>query len=836
MKGIPPGLASDPSPAHEATDVPRDVVLGWTPGIYAPPISGHKVYLSENFSDVNDGIGGIAQDADSYARPQRLDFGTTYYWRVDEVNGPPDFTVHEGGVWSFTTEPVAYPIQTITATASSSGAGRGPENTVNGSGLGDSGLLHGREGDDNMWLSDATGPQPTWIEFQFDNVYKLHEMWVWNYNEYMEPVLGLGCKDVSIEYSVDGTDYTPLGTTAEFARAPGVPDYEHNTTIDLGGAAAKYVRLTANSNWGGILNQYGLSEVRFFYIPIRAREPSPDSGAIDVNLDVTLGFRAGREAAEHDVYISTDEQAVIDGTTLVTTVTEAKHGPLSLDLGTTYYWKINEVNMAETPATWEGDVWDFATKEYFVVDDFESYNDLCAGFCNNRIFNVWIDGWQQPTNGSIVGYDVPPFCEQTIVHGGKQSMPLFYDNSGTARYSEAERTLSPSQDWTKHGVKALSLWFYGDPSNAADQMYVKINDFKVVYDGDTADIVKARWQEWNIDLASFTADLQNVTALAIGFGDETNMTPGGSGQVWFDDIRLYPSRCVASLRKPQGDINNDCVVDYKDVGIMANDWLMNDYTIAVSATAPSNADLVAYYTLDNNVLDSSGSNLNGTENGNPSYVAGVIGQAISLDSDGDYVDCTNNVAFDSITNAVTVAAWIKVNAFAKTWQTIVAKGDSSWRLSRNSDTNNVHWRCNGPSPDLRVNGDVNVNDGQWHHVAGTYDGAVARLYVDGVDDGSVLTSGAISKNVYRVYIGANAQRTGREWNGLIDDVRIYSRALSEAEVGYLADTTPGDGEMYVPVKSSAELYNAEPANSRSVDFKDFAEIASQWLDEQLWPE
>jgi hypothetical protein len=131
---------------------------------------------------------------------------------------------------------------------------------------------------------------------------------------------------------------------------------------------------------------------------------------------------------------------------------------------------------------------------------------------------------------------------------------------------------------------------------------------------------------------------------------------------------------------------------------------------------------------------------------------------------------------------------------------------------------------------------VNVNDGQWHHVAGTYDGSVARLYVDGVDDGSVLTSGAIGKNVYGVYIGANAQRTGREWNGLIDDVRIYSRALLEAEVGYLADTTPGDGELYVPVKSPAELYNAELANSRSVDFKDFAEMASQWLDKQLWPE
>ncbi|MHC4631095.1 MAG: hypothetical protein ACYS9C_07460, partial [Planctomycetota bacterium] len=99
----------------------------------------------------------------------------------------------------------------------------------------------------------------------------------------------------------------------------------------------------ANSNWKGLLPQYGLSEVRFLHIPLRAREPSPDSGATDVVVDVTLGFRAGREAAEHNVYLSTDEQAVADTTAPVTTVTETSYGPLFLDLAQTYYWKILEL-------------------------------------------------------------------------------------------------------------------------------------------------------------------------------------------------------------------------------------------------------------------------------------------------------------------------------------------------------------------------------------------------------------------------------------------------------------------------------------------------------------
>ncbi|MCH8120622.1 MAG: LamG domain-containing protein, partial [Planctomycetes bacterium] len=106
-----PGQASDPSLDDGAEDVPRDVVLSWTQGDFAAPTNGHKVYFGQSFNDVNDATGGVAQDANSYTPAQRLDFGTTYYWRVDEVNAPPTSQIEfKGEVWSFTTEPVAYPI------------------------------------------------------------------------------------------------------------------------------------------------------------------------------------------------------------------------------------------------------------------------------------------------------------------------------------------------------------------------------------------------------------------------------------------------------------------------------------------------------------------------------------------------------------------------------------------------------------------------------------------------------------------------------------------------------------------------------------------------------
>ena len=536
-----PFNASGPNPVDGVEDVPRDVVLSWQPGKFAAPVNGHKVYFSESFDDVNDATSGVAQDANSYAPAQRPDFGTTYYWRVDEVNAPPTSHIEfKGEVWQFTTEPVAYPIdgENITATASSSNsADEGPENTINGSGL-DANDLHSAESKD-MWLSSTTGPQPTWIQYEFDRVYKLHQMWVWNHNSLVEAAIGFGVKDATIEYSVDGATWTTLGTTHEFAQAPGAAGYAYNTTVELGGVIAKYVRITANSNWGGILTQYGLSEVRFLYIPLRAREPQPESGATDVDVDLVLSWRAGREAAEHDVYISTDEQAVIDSNVPVSIVTEAQDGPISLDLGETYYWKVNEVNEAKTPTMLEGDIWDFTTHEFFVVDDFEDYND----YPPDEIWATWLDGYGIPTNGATVGYPNPDwnqgehYVETTIVHGGDQSMPFFYDNTGTAAYSEVERTFAVPQDWTKYGIKALALYFHGDPNNSVtEQMYVKLNGSKVIYDGDADNLTQILWQPWNIDLADFGVNLSSVTELSIGF--ERIGVAGGKGVVYFDDIRL----------------------------------------------------------------------------------------------------------------------------------------------------------------------------------------------------------------------------------------------------------------------------------------------------------
>ena len=270
-----PALARNVSPVKEAIDVPRDTDLEWTSGKFA---ATHDVYFGTVLEDVNnasrsnpmDVLISQGQNANTYDPEGVLEFGMTYYWRIDEVNGAPDNTIFKGDVWSFTVEPLAYPVADITATASvASDADTGPENTINGSGLNEADQ-HSILGSD-MWLTLPAGADPVYIQYEFDRVYMMHEMLVWNYNVQFELILGFGLKNVTIEYSENGTDWTALGDV-EFAQATAQPGYAANTIVDMQGVPARFVRLTVNSGYG-MLTQYGLSEVRFLYIPAHAREP-----------------------------------------------------------------------------------------------------------------------------------------------------------------------------------------------------------------------------------------------------------------------------------------------------------------------------------------------------------------------------------------------------------------------------------------------------------------------------------------------------------------------------------------------------------------------------------
>ena len=120
-------------------------------------------------------------------------------------------------------------------------------------------------------------------------------------------------------------------------------------------------------------------------------------------------------------------------------------------------------------------------------------------------------------------------------------MPLYYDNS--VGYSEATLTLTYPRDWTEKGVNTLTIWFRGDSANAAETLYVVLNGSAVVsHDNPDAALI-TRWTEWTIDLQAFTdqgVNLANVNTIGLGLGNKNNPVAGGSGTMYFDDIRLYP--------------------------------------------------------------------------------------------------------------------------------------------------------------------------------------------------------------------------------------------------------------------------------------------------------
>jgi hypothetical protein len=415
-----------------------------------------------------------------------------------------------------------------------------------------------------------------------------------------------------------------------------------------------------------------------------------------------------------------------------------------------------------------------------------------------------------------------------------------------AIFSDVQITGATGQ-WANQDIGILA----NDP---APPMYVALANRggtpAVVYhdDPDAAQIYT--WTQWNIDLKQFAdqgVNLTDVNSISIGFGDKANPQPGGSGTMYFDDIRLYRPRCMLELLQPAGDFNGDCIVDCLDLETMAADWLESDSVVATAAAEP--AGLMAHYKLDGDATDSSGSNYHGTEKGGPTYVEGKFGQAISFDGFDDYVALDANYASTGHTE-ITVCAWFRTSNSAN--QHIVSfDRDEYWRLGMTEyvSTGHLGWHVmtmvGGTETQMDYGSVTRLDDGQWHHAAGTFNSGTLSIYVDGALETTAFGGPTFGTGLVRygfLGIGSESQdmfngmtnATGY-FDGEVDDVRIYNRALSPAEIAYLADDTPDDSELYVPVVSVANVSNEEPPLSRSVNFKDFVLLADVWLDEQLWP-
>ena len=204
---------------------------------------------------------------------------------------------------------------------------------------------------------------------------------------------------------------------------------------------------------------------------LKAALPEPANQVGEVPRDTALSWMPGDRADAHNVYFGDNfddvNQAGISdprGVLVAENQTETTFTlPETLEFDKTYYWRVDEVNAPPESEINRGNVWSFKTVNFIVVDDFESYTD----YQPDDIFSTWSDGYGTEKNGALVGYDAPDidagehFVETTIIHGGEQSMPYFYNND--AKYSEAWRKLDSVRDFNADNIVNLSLWFRGNP-------------------------------------------------------------------------------------------------------------------------------------------------------------------------------------------------------------------------------------------------------------------------------------------------------------------------------------------------------------------------------------
>ncbi len=476
-------FASSPNPANGALHADTWVTLSWRPGDFAV---SHDVYLGESFNDVNDAtrasgtFRGNQTDTyyvagfPGYAYPDGLVPGTTYYWRIDEVNTAEPNSPWKGDIWSFSIPP---------RTAYNPNPADGAEFVAT-----------------NARLSWTAGFGA-----------KLHTVYFGDNYDSVDNAVGGATQSV--------TTYNPGPLQQEKVYYWRVDEFNPPNTYK--GAV-----------WG-------------FTTPGAAGNPQPANRAKGVQMTAQLSWTPATTAVSHDLYFGTDKGTVKNATTASPEFQGNKalgaesFNPGMLAWHSDYYWRVDAIYNSGPV---KGLVWGFTTADFISVDDFESYNDIDPpDAASNRIFDKWIDGFATPTtNGALVGNEMPPYAEQTIVRGGIQSMPYAYDNN--LKTSEATLTLVWPRDWTAEGVTKLSLWFRGATSNSAERMFVALNGTAVVYHDDPAVTKMRGWNEWVIGLQAFAdqgVNLASVNTIAIGFGTKGSPAGGGSGKMYFDDIRLY---------------------------------------------------------------------------------------------------------------------------------------------------------------------------------------------------------------------------------------------------------------------------------------------------------
>jgi len=650
-------------------------------------------------------------------------------------------------------------------------------------------------------------------------------------NLYVDGRLDRADADTGVITAAPGDDVV-IGAFSRAGQSPSVQTYT-NATID---DACIYNR---------VLTEGQIAQVMRINLAW-AWKPDPRNGATGVSLEPVLSWTPGDYAPlvnGHYVNLGADDPANM--VRVSGPQTPNNYTPSALDLDTRYYWAIDEVNAAAPGGVDAGRTWSFTTINNLVVDDMETYTPWDVP--DNNIFEVWVDGpgdchATSNNTGALVDIDTA-----TAVHGGLQSMKYVYDNDGTVEnpcepgvpatrltYSKAEAQVVklPSgigSDWTAGGARSLSLWFYGDTFNSIEPMWVRLTDAsnntaKVLYgayaDEDVNDVNEASWHEWLIDLEDFNVpptpvNVKNVKSIAIGIGDE-GPSPGGSGTLYFDDIRLYAPRCILARREADFapvDYVSDCKVDYRELERMADQWLVGKE--AEAAWAPSS-------TWDDNDIGSTATAGGFIDNGDGSY--SVTGSGADIWGNAD--------AFHYVYKPLVGDGQMTVNvvSIAGTSPNVWQKAGVMIRETLDPGSRNVMMLMSAGGAGTLGGGDAF----QWRPVT---DQASSSSHVVG-DNIQVLTPACVrlvrNGNMFSGFVYANGQ-----W---VQEGQTVTIAMPETVYIGLAVTSHDNGAGIYTTATFNNVCDSsfggllpELTGDDLVNFTDYASLMDRFLDEDFFP-
>jgi len=495
--------AYNPDPEDGAYITELYVSMSWSPDVAA---ASHDIYFGDDFDSVNNGTGDTFRVNQSttfyiagfaeYPYPDGLIPGTTYYWRIDEVNEADPRSPWKGDVWSFTVPP-----KTAYNPDPANGAEFVDPNATLSWTAGIDARLHtvyiGDNFEDVNNATGGTGQVPTTYN---PDTLELEKVYYWRVDE------------------LDEAQDTHKGEIWSFT----TPGAVGNPNPSNG---AEDVKMTATLSWTPA-DSAASSDLYF----------GADADAVKNATTVSPEYKGNRASGSENF------------------------GPVELGWNSTGYWRVDAVysDSIVKGLVWSFTVADFLLVDDF--EDYDIGNNEIWWAWKDGLGYVAHDNepaYLGNGTGSAVGDETTlSYMEEKIVHGGGKSMPVLYDNNQQdyAYYSEVELTLSTTRDWTEEGVGTLTIWFRGIASNDAERLYVSLSNLTgdpvVVYHDDPAATQIGAWTEWVIPLQNFAdqgIDLTDVNTMAIGVGTQGNMTtPGGAGKMYIDDIRLYRSEIDAT--------------------------------------------------------------------------------------------------------------------------------------------------------------------------------------------------------------------------------------------------------------------------------------------------